>query len=271
MTIRRRTLLGAGASLLGLGTLRSSPFEDADRDGLPDALERSEDTHRFLRDLFPDDQFEGLDPDRPELLIDARYIGHATISAETKQFVRDRFRANGIYLQWMDYPERYPLGDFANAYGDRVERILWPIGSYYAEEVEDRLQDIALQVIVLPDSEEEDLEALYSIQQGGQFDGMSFGNRCLVTETDSIEAETILVMHEIGHLALCHSDDPSSVMSPTPEQPHLSREEWTAFRDGLGNIRDTSGFDIALRECLLERYEDDARHILRGIRDRFED
>lgn len=257
MPVSRRTLLGAGMSVVGLGTLRSSPFEDADADGIPDAIERSDEYDRFVRDRFGDEQFEGLEPHRRDLLIDARYVGSATISGETKRFVRDAFRDHGIYLQWLDYPVRYPVGSFAEQYGDRVERILWPIASFYADEIEEELRDTALQVIVLPDSEE-NLEALYAIQQGQHFDGMSFGNRCLVTASASGQAEMVLVMHEIGHLALCHNEDPASVMSANPDQARFTTREWARLREGLSNIRDTSGFDIATRKCLLERYRETA-------------
>ncbi len=264
MALRRRTLLGAGLSVFGLGTLRSSPFEDVDADGIPDAIERSEEFEGFIRDRFGDEQFEGLNPHRRDLLIDARYVGSATITAETKRYVREAFRDHGIYLQWLDYPVRYPVKPFAEQYGDRVERILWPIGSFYADEVEEELRNTALQVIALPDSEE-DLEALYAIQQGQHFDGMSFGNRCLVTESASLEAEAILVMHEIGHLALCHNQDSASVMSPTPDQARFTAREWTRLREGLSNIRDTSGFDIATRKCLLERFRESAGDVADDI------
>lgn len=251
-------------SVVGLGTLQSSPFEDADRDGIPDAIERSDAYDRFVRDRFGDEQFQGLDPNRRDLLIDARYIGSATITAETKRFVRKAFRAHGIYLQWLDYPVRYPVGPFADQYGDRVERILWPIASFYADEIEEKLRDTALQVIALPESEE-DLKALYAIQQGHEVQGMSFGNRCLVTESASTGAETVLVMHEIGHLALCHNEDSASVMSTSPEQPRLTAREWARLREGLPNIRDTSGFDIATRKCLLERYHETAGDMAHDI------
>lgn len=249
---RRRLLAGAG-SVLGLGSLRSSPYEDRDGDGIPDELERSESHHRFMEDVFGAEQFDALDPTRKDLLVDARYVGDTTVSDRTKRFLEDRFRTHGIHLQWLDYPQRYDEDQFIERYGQQVERILWPFGSFYADVVEDELHDIALQVVVVP-SRGEELDSLYTIHRGDHYEGVSFGNRCLVTEQRDPAAEAILLMHEIGHLVLCHNDDPNSVMSPSPDTARFTETEWERLRGNLDNIRDSTGFDIAYRRCILSEY-----------------
>lgn len=253
---RRRLLYGLG-SLAGTGSLASSSYEDADEDGIPDAAERSEAHADRVRELFGD-QFEGLDPSRRDLLVDARYIGSASVHSDTKRHLEKRFRENGIHLQWLDYPESYDAGRFEERFGYQVERILWPHGSFYDHAIEDELTDMAMQVVVVPE-DGEDLESVYAVHRGDHYDGVSFGNRCLVTAQRSTEVERILIMHEIGHLALCHNDEPDSptVMAPAPEEPGFTDAEWERLRGGLDNIRDTTGFDIASRPCMVSEYRDD--------------
>lgn len=249
---RRRVIAGLG-SVAGMGSLRSSPYEDRDGDGIPDDLERSEAYHDYIEGIFGSEQFDGLEPDRPDLLIDARYVGSSTIDDRTKYYLEEQFREHGIHLQWLDYPKQYDHERFDERYGNRVERVLWPIRSFYSEEVEDILQDIALQVIVVPQIRRP-LESLYTVHQGGSFEGVSFGNRSLVLEQESLEQETILVMHEIGHLVLCHTPDPRSVMSQSPQQAEFLPDEWDAMRGNLDNIRDATGFDVTMRRCLIDEY-----------------
>lgn len=252
---RRGVLYGVG-SLFGLGSLRSSPFEDRDGDGIPDETERSEAHHQFMEETFGEHQFEGLDPERKDLLIDARYVGDASVSDDTKAFIEETFRDHGIHLQWLDYPDRYDQYRFDQAYGDRVERVLWPYRSFYSDAIEDELRDIALQIVVTP-KESEELESLYTVHQGEDYEGVSFGNRCLITEQESREAESILLMHEIGHLVLCHTDNDDSVMSPSPETTRFTSAEWDRLRSNLDNIRDTTGFDVAFRKCLIDEYREE--------------
>lgn len=252
-TTRRRVLAGIG-SVLGLGSLRSSPVGDRDDDGIGDRRERGRLEDR-LEDIFGAEQVDPLDPDRPDLIIDARYVGTAGVSAGTKQEIADRFHDQGIALQWLDYPHRYDRDRFEEHYGDRVERILWPFGSFYAREIEAALRDVALQLVVLP-SGLVDLRSFSTVYQGEDYEGVSFGNRSLVTEQSDTRDELVLVMHEIGHLVLCHSDDEESVMFPTPSSASFTDDEWRRLRADLENVHDATGFDVAFRGCLLGEYRD---------------
>lgn len=261
--LHRRELLNIGgiglATLAGAATLayRSDrSYEDHDGDGIPDQLERSSAFHEALEDIYGPDQFSGLDPNRKDLLIDVRYIGFARISEETKEKLVELFGDHGIFLQWLDYHAHYDRRQFEEAYGYRVERILWPYMSFYHDVVEHRLKNVALQVVVIPEDplDQRHLESLYALHQGDDYAGISMGNRCVVT--DSVDKQTDFLLHEIAHLGLCHDDDPDNtgVMGPNPRETDLMPHEWEALRNRLPNIRDTTGFDILLRDCVGEEF-----------------
>lgn len=251
-------MLTGAMSLVGLGSLTSSPYGDRDGDGIPDTDERSASVHRTLADIFGDDQFDGFGAERRDLLVDARYVGEATVDPAATRAIEHQFRENGIHLQWLEYPTTYDLDRFASQYGFQVERILWPHQGFYEHEVEDILKDIAIQVVVLPEDHGR-LETTYAVHHGDRLEGVSFGNRCLISEQRSTKGNHVLLLHELGHLALCHNEDPDdpSVMAPQPEEPYLTEREWDELRENLDNVRDSTGFDIGYRRCMLQEYRDD--------------
>lgn len=269
---RRETLRHAGGlfgTATGLGTLTQrvdESYADQSDDGIPDLLKESESFHQYVEDLFGADQFDGLDPERKDLLLDVRYVGRTTISETTKTRIEDRFRSNGIYVQWLDYPQRYGQDAFETEYGYNGERILWPNGSFYDYEVEDELKNVAVQVIVVPSEADananQHLHATFhtlSNSEGGDFSGMSFGNRAVVTDQDTVREEVGLIMHEVAHLALCHdeSSENTGVMGPVREEADLMDYEWEKLRENLDNVRDQTGYDIALRPCIWREYYDE--------------
>lgn len=259
-TYSRRQMLftsGSIASILGVGGL-TTPFEDKDNDGIPDEKERSAEHQAFMDETFGSEQFGELDPSRKDLLIDARYVGSASIADSTKSWLERTFRQRGIHLQWLDYPRQYDRDRFANKYHYQIERILWPYFTFYHEEVEDDLKNTALQVVVVPEASEE-LDSFYTVHRGEHYKGVSLGNRCLVTEQDDLKRERVLLLHEIGHLALGHDDDPANegVMGPDPTEATLTEAEWQRVQGNLENIRDRTGFDMAFRPCILEESLED--------------
>lgn len=267
-TGRRRLLKRAGVVLgtpfvLGSEAYRADrSYTDEDGDGIPDSLERSTSLHRDLVSIFGSDQFSGLDPKRKDLLIDARYIGQATISDHTKRRIESLFRANGIYLQWLEYPDRYDVERFEDEYGYHVKDILWSPRSFYYQRIEDVLTDIALQLIVVPGHSEPQvsrrLDSLWTHLRNDteSFAGMSFGNRAVVTEQEFERPELRLVLHEVAHLALCHDDDPNNTgvmgLKGVTTDVDLMDWEWASLRDNLDAIRDTTGIDVASRRCIWD-------------------
>lgn len=244
---------GIGA-LLGMGFLTYRPDQseaDSSADGIPDAKKRSAAFNDYITDVFGADQFDGLRTDRRELLIDARYVGESEIRPATKRRMEALFHEHDIALHWLDYPQRYDHDWFRETYGYRVERILWPRMSFYADMVEDRLKNVAVQVIVLPDTDEQ-LESVYALHRGEDYEGISMGNRCLVHETRSPLSERMLILHEIAHLGLCHDEDPTNfgVMGPNQYEVDLTDEEWKKLRNRLDNVNDTTGFDVLFRQCV---------------------
>lgn len=248
------TPFGIGATAYGL----DRSYRDEDGDGIPDSLEGSAEFDAWLQEVFGVDQFEGFDPDRRDLLIDARYIGETSISDRTKNAVADLFRANGIHLQWLDYPERYDLGSFEGRYGYNARQILWSPWSFYHRTVERRLKNTAIQLIVVPGfGEGPHHRKLYSPwtesleDDDGYVSGFNTGNRAVVTEQTNHETEAKLVLHEIAHYALCHSTDPANTgVMGSRDEFDLMAHEWDTLRSGLGAVRDTTGFDVAFRQCL---------------------
>ena len=235
-------------------------FEDQDEDGIPDELERSEQFHRRLEDLYGEEAFDGLDPDRKDFLVDVRYVGDTSIDERVKSFLERRFRDNGIHMQWLDYPERYDSKEFTEQYGNNVRKILWSRRSFYRQEVESDLKDTAFQLVVVPGNPDPPFEgSVYSpwvdhaTNDGvdGWINGMNVGNRAVVGDRTTPVEQARLALHEIAHLVLCHDDDPSNegVMG-TNEEIDLTAAEWAQMRSGLDAIRDTTGYDVALRRCL---------------------
>lgn len=232
---------------------------DRDRDGIPDALERSSAFHDRLEDVFGD-AFDGLDPDRPDFLVDVRCVGDATVDDRVGRHLEALFRDNGIHMQWLPYPERYDPDRFAEEYGNDVRKMLWSRRSFYRREVEPDLRNVAFQLLVVPGKPEAPMEGrVYSpyarhVAGGwheGWVNGLNVGNRAVVGHRDSLREQARLALHEIAHLVLCHDDDPSNpgVMG-TQERVDLTDAEWTRFRNGLDAVRDTTGYDVVFRRCL---------------------
>lgn len=264
-TLSRRQLLGLGGGIIttfGIGSVaayrRDRSFPDTDADGIPDAVKRSASVHENLTSVFGPSTFDGFEVGRRELVIDTRYVGESSIAPRTKTRLRDRFAANDIHLHWLDYPTAYDRTWFEATYGYQVERILLPYHSFYRHHVETFLKNIAIQLIVLPVASPE-LQSLYAVSRDDEFNGVSFGNRCLVAPPASPDSEAKLVLHEIGHLVLCHdfSGDNTGVMGPEPAELDFTDGEWDQFRNGLSNVRDTTGADITMRRCIIEETASD--------------
>lgn len=275
---RRKVLEGIGA-LAGVGVVswyhEDNNYTDTDEDGIPDELESSESYHNYLKSIYGA-QFNGLDPDRKDLIIDARYIGDASISKETKEYTERLFRENGIHAQWLDHPAEYPEDWFKEEYDRSVIEALWPTNSFYEEQVEDELKNTSIQLIVLPANEgsERKIQNGWEVinSENGGSAGVSFGNRAMMVEKDSFNNEATLALHEIGHTWLCHDyNNPDNVglmgyenligyISTNPEAViDYMPWEWETIHDNLENIRDTTGADVIGRKCLVE---EEAKNIL---------
>lgn len=270
--ISRRKVLGSIGALAGAGVAgwyhKDNNYVDTDEDGIPDELESSESYHDYLESIY-EDQFEGLDPDRKDLMIDVRYIGDASISKEVKEYTENLFRENGIHAQWLDHPGDYPEDWFNEEYDRNVIKTLWPTNSFYEEQVEDDLKNTSIQLMVLPDNEESERKIrngseVINSEDGGRT-GVSFGNRAVMIERDSLNQEAILALHEIGHTWLCHdysNPDNVGLMGYDNLIDHISTDseavidympwEWEIIHDNMENIRDTTGADVIGRKCLVE-------------------
>lgn len=266
-TSRRAVLQSVSGGLgipVGVSTgsyLAGQQFTDENGDGIPERKERSDSFHRKLADLFGTDQFEGLDPDRRDLLLDIRYVGETSIDPRTKRNVEKRFREHGIYAQWLDYPRRYERDRIEREYGWNAKTLLWDRTGLYREEVEPFVRDVAVQVFVVPGHEFDGYGGLvYSpwanmLGSGvdGHVNGFSVGNRAVVADRDDQWEQERLLFHEIAHLSLCHDDDPTNTgVMGTNEEIALTDAEWETLRTNLDAVRDTTGYDIAFRRCLWE-------------------
>jgi len=266
-TASRRALLGtlgaAAALPFSIGSLayaRSSPRTDRDDDGLPDIEEDGQSLERALAETFGD-QFEGLDPERRDLLIDVRYVEGTDVASGTKATIERLFRREGIHAQWLDYPERYDRDAFERRYGSNARSVLWGGRSFYRSEIERRFRNAALQLIVVPGRADPAYSGLvYSPMtdalgggESGHVNGFSVGNRAVVADRDDLREERRLVLHEIAHLGLCHADDPGNdgVMG-SGERIDLTDDEWERLRRSLDNVRDDTGYDVLFRPCLRE-------------------
>lgn len=261
---RRRLLkIGGGLSLTtGLGgyiRYRSDrTYPDQDADGIPDSVKRSESMQRTLASTFGE-QFEGLRVGRRDLLLDVRYVGDVSVPLQVKHAIRRRLRNNGIHLQWLDHPKHYPQDWFEREYGNNARMLLWGRDSFYRQEIEEELKDIALQLVMVPGAIDGPYKGrIYSpwadlagTHSNGYINGMNFGNRAVAAKRQEPWEQTRLIFHEVAHLALCHDSDPDNrgVMG-TNETLTLTDEEWERLRSNLDNVRDTTGYDLLARTCL---------------------
>lgn len=261
-----RSIGGIGATVVGSAAAYryDRTYEDHSGDGIPVELKRSEAFHDRLVDLFGSESFEGLEPGRVDFLVDARYVGDATVDDAVKRHLEDLFRDNGIYMQWLDHPNRRGERRFLEEYGNDARDILWSRRSFYAREVESDLKNVALQLVVVPGRREPPHEGkvythlsdiLGDSQSTGWVNGMNTGNRAVIGHRESLREQARLALHEIAHLVLCHDDAPtnSGVMG-IQERVDLTPAEWSQFRNGLDAVRDTTGYDIALRRCSWGEY-----------------
>ncbi len=264
--------IGVTAGIGAGGYLTDDRFTDEDGDGIPDRKERSDSFHRRLTDLFGENQFEGLDPDRRDLLLDIRYVGETSIDDRTKRTIEQRFRDHGVYAQWLDYPHRYDHDRIEREYGWNAKTLLWDRTGLYREEVEPFVRDVAVQVFVIPGHEFERYGGLvYSPWANlfgggvdGHVNGFSVGNRAVVCDRNDKWEQERLLFHEIAHLTLCHDDDPDNTgVMGTNEEIALTDDEWDTLRTNLDAVRDTTGYDIAFRRCLWEG-------CLEGVADRLQ-
>lgn len=261
---RRGVLKSLGGVLtvpFGIGASAYSvdrSYQDDDEDGIPDSLERSTEFNDWIASIFGE-QFSGLDPSRRDLLVDVRYVGDWCVSDATRELIIERFRTNGIHLQWLEHPHRYDRVAFERQYGYNTKRILWSPRSFYRQAVEPRLQNVAFQLIVVPGFPDGPHErrlyspstAAQSRESTGYVNGLNTGNRAVVASRYSHEIEAKLILHEIAHYALCHSTDPANTgVMGTNDEADLMDAEWKQLREGLGAIRDTTGVDVLLRRCL---------------------
>lgn len=271
-TASRRSLLGAlaGATVFpfsfgSLAHAHATPDADRDGDGLPDADEADGSLERAFADTFGE-QFDGLDPGRRDLLIDVRYVEGTDVSSGTKATIERLFRQNGIYAQWLDYPDRYDRGAFQRRYGSNARSLLWGGESFYRTEVGRLFRNAALQLIVVPGRAHPEYSGLvYSPVtdalgggEDGNVNGYSVGNRAVVADRDDPHEERRLVLHELAHLGLCHADDPDNrgVMG-SGERIDLTDREWDLLRRRVDNVQDGSGYDVLFRPCLREQWLSD--------------
>lgn len=257
----RRTVLKSVGAVGGLWTIGGGDrsYVDGTGDGIPDRTKRSREVHDRLESLFGADQFDGLDPTRRDLLLDVRYVEGTSIHPETKREVVDLFRRQGIYAQWLEYPETYDRATVERRYGWDTRSLLWSRDSFYRREVEPDLKGLAIQLLVVPGVSRQPYRGLvYSptmdalgSERDGHVYGFSVGNRAVVTDRDDRGYEARLVLHEIAHLGLCHDDDPENVgVMGTAETTDLMPHEWETLRERLRNVGETSGYGLAARPCL---------------------
>ncbi|SDQ39404.1 hypothetical protein [Natronobacterium texcoconense] len=261
LLLRSVGVAGSLSAVSGVGSfVRDRSFDDSDGDGIPDETKQSTSFHRRLRSIFGN-QFGGLEVGRPELLLDVRYVGDTSIYPVTKRTIVDLLRTHGIHAQWLDYPTRYDAETISEQYGGTVKNLLWGRNSFYSEEVENALKNVALQLLVVPGStatsDEGRIYSHWMDAAGGGVDGyvngFSLGNRAVVADREDRLEEAALVLHEIAHLVLCHDNDPENTgVMGTAEEVDLMDHEWEQFRNGLDNVRDTTGYDLIFRPCLWE-------------------
>lgn len=260
-TRRQFLAISGGAALstplAGLFRYRSDrSFTDTDGDGIPDEHKRSTAFHNTLTRLYGN-QYSGLVVGRRDFLLDVRSIGTVSIPFRVKQFMEQHFREHGIHLQWLDHPETYDQSWFDDEYGNTARHMLWSRDSFYHNDIEDELKQVAFQLLLVPGkSRGPNRGQIYSpwaktFNGRPYINGMNFGNRAVAAERTSSWEQARLIFHEVAHLALCHDYDITNrgVMG-TNETLTLTDPEWETLRENLSNVRDTTGYDQLLRRCL---------------------
>lgn len=210
---------------------------DTSLDGLPDRLKDSDTFHQYIEETF-DTTFDGLDPDRKDLLIDARYVEGETFPDDAKTYIEDLFGwRTDITLHWLDYPETYTRDTFITDHEHRPAEILWRDGGFYDEEVEDMLKDTALQVVFAPGAQDDGHDGQLYCEPGEEYvAGFSAVNRSVVGSVGTAEDRTKTTLHEIAHLGNYHHnyDDPQDrgVLGQN-EVTDLTPAQWDRLQDRL--------------------------------------
>ncbi len=210
---------------------------DTDLDGLPDDLEVADGFHQYIEDTF-DTEFDGLDPDRPDLVIDARYVAGEQFSDWARDYIVDRFEEQiDVTVHWLDYPETYDRDAFIEQYKQDPAEILWRDGGFYDEEVEDPLKTTALQIVFAPGRQDGDQYGMLHCEPGDDYlTGLSAVNRAVVGNPGSAEDRLATTLHEIAHLGnYQHNyDDPDDTgVFGQQETLTLTDDQWDRIRRRL--------------------------------------
>ena len=261
---RRSVLFGVGGiSTAGVlpGTLTSETIGSdvgSSGDGIPDTVKRSHAFESFINRYYDTTWYSGLTVGEKDLLLDVRSVGAVDIPTSVKHFLIQLFAEQDIHLHWLDYKHRYDQAQFYDRYGPNSRSILWSRDSFYHTVVENRMHDIALQVVLIKGILDGPQRGkIYSPwadvlgERGGFINGMNFGNRLVAAERAARWEQTRLLFHEIAHLSLCHDSAPGNTgVMGTNAALRLTTNEWEIFRNNLDNVNDRTGSDVIFRECL---------------------
>lgn len=210
---------------------------DGDLDGLPDALEESEQFQQYVEDVFQT-TVEPFDAEQKDLIIDARYVEGETVPEDHKQYIERLFADRiDVNVRWMDHPETYDREQFLADYGYDPAAMLWGDDSFYEQEVADELKDVALQVVFVPGKQSEPQEgALYCAPGDRYLRGFSAVNRAVVTGNLPPEQRLRTTLHEIAHLGNYthnYGDEADKGVFGQNVVTDLTGQQWERLHDRL--------------------------------------
>ncbi|MDY6770371.1 MAG: twin-arginine translocation signal domain-containing protein [Candidatus Nanohaloarchaea archaeon] len=235
---RRGFLAAVAATAAGC----AATVRDGDEDGLSSLDE--ERLQRAVEERYGE-RLE-LDPDRKDLIVDARYVESEGFADGHKAYYEELFADHGIDLHWLDHPsggELYDRERFVEEVSYEEDAILACDG-FYDEAVDEVMQEHALQLFFVPGKPEEPHEGLIrSDDNPGRdgdhfFTGYSRGDRAAIGSAPEGEWRRKITLHEMGHLGVDHhyeSEGNDGVMG-SYEEADFTDAEWRELRESLPNV-----------------------------------
>lgn len=227
--------LYSSAERTGHNFLEESIGERLVYGGIPEPYvqdsEKRDRIDRYLEDNFRGDirSIEEVDG-----IFDFRYVEGEELSGDIPGNIEQEFRSQGIDIMVLERKESYPRNPFLQEYGCEVSSITgsWvdPSGSFWSEEIEEFMREVALQVVFVPGKQEGPYRGLikndlpFLREERDYALGQAVGDRAVIAGMDKREELTTdqhykvirwnVTRHEIGHgVGARHIDRSDCVMT----------------------------------------------------------
>ncbi|MDY6778662.1 MAG: hypothetical protein SVU32_08410 [Candidatus Nanohaloarchaea archaeon] len=225
-----------------------SRHEDIDSDGLTD-YEEGKHLQEHIEDIYGEEQFEGLHPGEPDLLIDSIYVeGTREMQDQHIRWAEQYFEDEmDIHAQFLERPDRVPR-EVYDDYGVSVDALVGE-GGLYDDHLQNGMEENAHQLLFIPDDTVK-RHGLVQQDEDNKFAGYNLESESVITSLDSDLYRFKIALHELGHsLGLDHVPEEDAakgrIMTDSAgyvdslDQLHFTEREQELIRDNLQQVTDT--------------------------------